>query len=225
MKNLSNILSVLAFVGVCILGILYYLGGNTSAKKTRVISTTDASKTALPSGSNIAYVDLDTLEEHYILFKKKKAEFEATDKALGNELERIATGLQNEYVELQKKAQAGQITQEQGELASRKMQQRQQELEMKKQNEGSALIKKQEDFNKKLQDDIRGFLDEYAQEKGYDFVMAYSKTGSILFANPEMDITEDVIDALNSGKSFSKKDDKKEEKVEAKLADTVSKTK
>jgi outer membrane protein len=219
MKNLSTILSILAFIGVCILGFLQLKGSGKSARKSRVITSTSPDAAKLTSSANIAFVDLDTLEDNYTLFKKKKAEFETLDKNLGNELERMATALQNEYMELQKKAQAGLITQEQGEAASRKMQQRQQELEMKKQNEGSALIKKQEEFNKKLQDDIRGFLDEYAIDKGYDFVMAYTKTGAILFANPDMDITADVIDALNSGKSNEKKDDKKETKV----ADTAAK--
>jgi outer membrane protein len=219
MKNISTILSILAFIGVCILGFLQFKGNGKSARKSRVITNASPDAAKLTSSANIAFVDLDTLEDNYTLFKKKKAEFETLDKNLGNELERMATALQNEYMELQKKAQAGLITQEQGEAASRKMQQRQQELEMKKQNEGSALIKKQEEFNKKLQDDIRGFLDEYAIDKGYDFVMAYTKTGAILFANPDMDITADVIDALNSGKSYEKKDDKKETKV----ADTASK--
>jgi outer membrane protein len=220
MKNLSTILSVLAFIGVCILGILYALGSNKSPKKSRVVTTNNTASAVAQSAINIAYVDLDTLEEHYNLFKKKKAEFETMDKNLGSELERMATSLQNEYVDLQKKAQSGQINQEQGELASRKLQQRQQELEMKKQNEGSALMKKQEEFNKKLQDDIRGFLDDYADEKGYDFVLAYTKTGSILYANVELDITTDVIDALNSGKTITKKDDKKEDVKAA--ADTAA---
>jgi outer membrane protein len=101
------------------------------------------------------------------------------------------------------------------------LQQRQQELEIKKQNDGSQLIKEQEKFNKKLQEDIRGFLEEFADEKGYDFVLAYTKTSTILFANPDLDITQEVIEALNSGKSYGKKNDK--ESDEKTTTDTVTK--
>ena len=218
MKNLSTILSILAFIGVCILG-FFHLKGGKGARKARVVSATpDAVKRG---GMSIAYVDLDTLEENYTFFKKKKAEFDAQDKKLGNEIDRLGTALQNEYIDLQKKAQAGTITQDQGEAIARKLQQRQQELEIKKQNDGSQLIKEQEKFNKKLQEDIRGFLEEFADEKGYDFVLAYTKTSTILFANPDLDITQEVIDALNSGKSYGKKNDK--ESDEKTTTDTVTK--
>jgi outer membrane protein len=208
MKHLSTILSIIAIIIAGVVGFNQFRGNGKSAKKARVISAGDTAALS-SSGLSIAYVDLDTLEENYTLFKKKKEEFEAMDKNLGTELERMQTQLQNEYMEIQKKAQAGSIPQDQLEMLSKKLQQRQQEIEVKKQNEGSQLIKKQEEFNKKLQDDIRGFLDEYAEDKGYDFVMAYTKTSTILFANPELDVTQDVIVALNSGKSFGKKDNKK----------------
>jgi outer membrane protein len=208
MKNISNILSVLAFIGVCILGFLQFKSGGKASRKPKVITSTDSNKT-LAAGGNLAYVNYDSLEENYVSFKKKKAEFEATDKNLGVELERMATSIQNDYMELQKKAQAGQMSQEQGEAASRKIQQRQQELEMKKQNEGAALIKKTEEFNKKLQDEMHGFLEDFAAEKGYDFIFAYTKASTILYVNPDFDITDDVLDALNSGKSFAKKEEKK----------------
>jgi outer membrane protein len=214
MKNLSTVLSSLAFIGVCILGFMQMKSTKKVARKAKVVSSSD-SNVAVASAGNLAYVNYDSLEANYGSYKKKKAEFEAMDKNLGQELERMQTALQNEYIELQKKAQAGQMTQEQGEAAGRRLQQRQQELEMKKQNEGAALIKKTEEFNKKLQDEMQGFLEEFASEKGYDFVFAYTKPSSLLYVNPDLDITADVLDALNSGKSYAKKDDKKEDKKSA----------
>ncbi len=205
MNKLSGILSILSFIGVCVLGYLHFNTKISKKAPSKVIVKNDSGQTAMPASSNIAYVDLDSLEASYDYFKKKKIEFEQKDKNLGAELERMATAIQNEYIDLQKKAQAGQITQEQGEAAQKKLMQKQQELEVKKQNQGAQLIKEQEDFNTKLQENIRGFLDEYATEKGYDYVLAYTKTSTILYANPEYNITEDVIEALNSGKTYSKK--------------------
>jgi outer membrane protein len=209
MNKLSNILSILSFIGVCILGFLHFKGGKSKAVKQpkQIVVKNDSGQvtTSTVSGSAIAYVDLDTLEVKYDVFKKKMAEFDAKDKNLGAELERMATAIQNEYIDLQKKAQAGQINQEQGEALQKKLLQKQQDLETKKQNQGTQLLKEQEDFNEKIQDNLRGFLKDYAAEKGYEYVFAYTKANSILFADEANNVTDDVLVALNSGKTFTEK--------------------
>jgi outer membrane protein len=209
MNKLSNILSILSFIGVCILGFLHFKGSSTKAIKQakQIVVKNDSGQvtTSTVAGSTIAYVDLDTLEVKYDVFKKKMAEFEAKDKNLGAELERMATAIQNEYIDLQKKAQAGQINQEQGEALQKKLVQKQQDLESKKQNQGTQLLKEQEDFNEKIQDNLRGFLKVYAAEKGYEYVFAYTKANSILFADEANNVTDDVLEALNSGKTFTEK--------------------
>ena len=69
MKTISTVLSVLAFIGVSILFAMQF-----SNKK-------DASKTktsfAAPvkGGGRIAYIDIDTLQNKYELYKVKKEEF------------------------------------------------------------------------------------------------------------------------------------------------------
>jgi outer membrane protein len=216
--KVANILSALALLGVGILAYLHFNGNTKKAGKTpRVIvtkdSTTGNETEIIAQGGNIAYVDLDTLEANYSYFKKKKTEFENRDKALGAELERTAADIQNEAAGLQERARNGQLTEAEGMAAEKRLYQRQQDLEKRRQNQGTALLDDQEKFNKDLQDNIRGFLDGYAEEKGYDLILAYTATSTILYVNEEMDITKEVTDALNSGKSFKKKDKKKEEDV------------
>ncbi len=215
MKYISTILSAIALF---IAG--YVLFTNKSSSKVTRAKVIDASNpgAVAASGANIAYVDLDTLETYYTDFKKKKAEFESQDKNLGAELERLASSLQRDAMDLDKKAQGGQVNEAQYKEGMMRLQERQQQLEQKRQNDGAGLIKKQEEFNAKLQKDIRAILENYASDKGYDFVLAYTKTSTILYANAESDITSDVVEELNSGKSA-----KSTKKEEVKTTDSSSK--
>jgi outer membrane protein len=215
MKYISTILSAIA---VLIAGyVLITNKGNAKPSRAKVIDANNANAVAASTGANIAYVDLDTLETYYSDFKKKKAEFETQDKNLGAELERLASGLQRDAMDLDKKAQAGQMNEAQYKEGMMRLQERQQQLEQKRQNDGAGLIKKQEEFNAKLQKDIRAILEDYASDKGFDFVLAYTKTSTILYANAESDITSDVVEALNSGKT-----PKTSKKEEAKTTDSAA---
>ncbi len=224
MKQFGNILSILSFIGVCILGVLHFNGNkkNNRISKPRIISG-DSNKSVIMQGANLAYVDIDTLEENYLSYKKRKAEFEVREKNIYNEIERGTKALQTEYSDAQRRAQAGTMSQAEQEGFQEKMMQKQQNLEVRKQDLSSKLMKDQDVFNKELHENIKGFLTGYAEEKGLDFVYFFTAEGlnSILYANKDLDITADVLDALNTGKKFNTKKTKIDEKPEAKEDETL----
>jgi outer membrane protein len=150
-----------------------------------------------PSGK-IAYVNLDTLEVSYEYFKLRKAEFEKKTAGMEAEVERLAQSFQNEYIAFQKKAQAGTLTQSEGEAAQKKLGQMQQNIESRRQSLQTQLMKEQETFNKELQKRLDDYLVKYNADKGYDFILSYVKGGNILFANKALDITADVIKGMNA---------------------------
>jgi len=198
MKYLPLVLSSLALIGVAI---LFGMRGNTKMPKTSLIKTKDSSgKEVVMSGVKIAYVDIDTLEANYDYFKKKKAEFETRQKNIDAELERMANALQNEYIALQKKAQNGELSQSEGEAAQQRLMQKQNELENKRSTLGNKYLKDQEDFNKEIHDNLHEYIKEYNEEMCYDYILSYSKDGSILYANDALDITRDVIEGMNNAK-------------------------
>ena len=195
MKQLPLVLSALSFVGVLVLFGMKFSGSSSNESK----QTKQAVNA--PAGGNsfrIGYVDIDTLEANYDYFKKKKAEFEGRQKSIDAELERLANGLQNDYINLQKKAEKGELTQAQGEAAQQSLMKRQQELELKRQNMAEKYMKDQEAFNKEIHDNLHAYIEKYNEEKGYDYILSYSKDGSILFANKELDVTADIIKGMNS---------------------------
>jgi outer membrane protein len=203
MKNLPIIFSSLALIGVAIL-----FGMNIkSNKKSRpdVITTKDSTgKEVVVAGARIAFVDIDTLESNYDYFKKRKVEFENRQKNIDAELEKMANTLQNEYAGLQKKAQDGLMSQAEGEAAQQRLMAKQQELELKRQNLGAKYLKDQDAFNKEIHDNLHKYIEQYNAEKGYDYILSYSKDGSILFANKDLDVTQDIIDGMNANKGAGK---------------------
>ncbi len=160
------------------------------------------------AGGKIAYVDIDTLEANYDYFKRKKAEFETRQKNIDADLEKMANALQNEYVALQNKAQKGELTQAEGEAAQQALMQKQQDLELKRQSLGSKYMKDQEAFNKEIHDNLHDYIKIYNEEKGYDYILSYSKDGSILYANDALDVTQDIIKGMNTKKADSKNNTK-----------------
>ena len=203
MKNISTILSALALLGVIILFVMK-TNDKKPTKKAINEKTENIGKIDENLSGKIAYIDIDTLEANYDYFKKRKAEFETRQKNIDSELERGASSLQSEYVSLQNKAQKGELSQAEGEAAQQKLMQKQQELELKRQNLASKFVKDQEIFNKEIHDNLHKYIEEYNEEKGYDYILSYSRDGSILFANKNLDVTQDIIKGMNKSISSPK---------------------
>lgn len=58
------------------------------------------------------------------------------------------------------------------------------------------LFKKRQEFVKPIQDKVYSAIEAYAKKRGYDFIFDRSSDASMLFANPELDKTQDIIDNL-----------------------------
>jgi outer membrane protein len=55
-----------------------------------------------------------------------------------------------------------------------------------------ALFKKRQDLVRPVQDKVYAAIEEYANERGYDFIFDKSGAAGIIFSNPEYDKTEDI---------------------------------
>jgi outer membrane protein len=190
MKNLSLILSTLSFVGVLALGAVHFSEKGKEPAATPVHTT---------GGSNLAYVDVDSLEARYELLKSKREDFKQRQAQMESELQRSYGQMQSDANEIQKKAQANSLTQSEYEAAQKRLMQMQQTLESRKQSMTEQLMKEQEEFNSDLKKRLDAFLTEYNKTHHYDFILSYSSAGSsLLYANTANNITQDVVDGMNA---------------------------
>lgn len=209
----------LASAAILSMALLASCGGDKKPKGQKAPATTTTTENNAPvSGPRLAYVNADTLNKHYQYLKDKEAAFEKKQNAYESEMSGKEKALQNEYMAFQKKAQEGTLTQTEGEAAQKRLSSQQQALEKRHQAISSEMAKEQmaiqEEFQKKLDE----FLASFNKDRNYDFIFTYSKNGGpILFANSALDITQEVLEAMNEDykNGGGKKDDKiagKEEK-------------
>lgn len=205
MKNV--LYGIVAVLAICV-GILFYqvqslkIGSDGTAensgtekkeiKKPVIInSATDP----LPKGS-IAYINIDTLNEKYLFISDYVKVLKNKRIALETQMQTMSQKFQEDYESAQQSAQAGLLPPAEMENKKRDLERQQRELE-NKQIQMDKLAMDMQEKNEQLQRDVKDFLAVNYEGK-YDFIMAYTTAvPTILLADPKLEITYQVLDALN----------------------------
>lgn len=166
---------------------------------------------------NIVFIDLDTLLAKYDLYNESKASIEAkasvAEKEIGKKLESFQKKVetfQKEVMQIQQNADN--IAPVELQKLSDKYARQQKDLE----NEEQSLLKQREEAARaletnlaELQAELKKSIDEYlekiAKERGYDFILSKGSVGGVLYGNKNLDITREVIDAINKEYALRKK--------------------
>ncbi len=149
-----------------------------------------------PSG-RIVYVNTDTLLNNYEYYKDVVKEFENKSFALENELQRKAQSFQNEVALFQRRAQAGGLSEQQGQTQQAALQKKEQDIMMYRENAAGNLQQEQAKKTDELLTKIQDYLGKYNSSDKYDMVIGYSKGGGVLYAKEDLDITQEVLKGLN----------------------------
>jgi outer membrane protein len=197
MKNISVAINVVLFL---LVGYLYYLHFSSDKKVTAVSHTVkDSSGQAKV---RVAYIDLDSLQSNYDLYKKIKGESDKKQEAASNELTAMQARYQTRAVELQKKGAT--MTQQEQSDAMKEINKMQQDLQERKQKWDNELY----DYNSKMKEDIlkrlQDFLKEYNSDSKYDYILSY-EPGFMFYKDSTLNITKDVIEGLNARYNKEKK--------------------
>lgn len=60
-----------------------------------------------------------------------------------------------------------------------------------------TLFQRRQDLVRPIQDRVYGAIEDYAEEKGYDFIFDKGGTGGLIYSNTEYDKTTDIVRKLN----------------------------
>lgn len=147
--------------------------------------------------SSVAVVDIDTLADKCNYCKDGQKALEAKKKALTKQFNAKTQSLQNAVINFQKKAQAGQFTsQQEAQKQQAALQKQQQDLQVFQERIERDLAKAQQEYQDKLRKDLNTFLKEYNKDGRFKVII--SKSGdNVLYTDPSVDITNDVIEGLN----------------------------
>ncbi len=176
--------------------------GQKSATTTAAISPNE---TAVAPGEKIVYVNSDSLLTKYEYFKEVRARLEDKTKKAESDLRSKAEAFQKQVGQYQ---QAGQgMTNEQRASTEQRLQQQQQQLQALNQSTSTQLATEESEEMKKIYDNVETYLQKLSEDKGYKMVLTYSRGNSaILYGDSTLDITQEVLTALNEQYKTEKAD-------------------
>lgn len=200
MKNTSTIINVILGIAVAVLFYLHFSSSQDLAQvKAQQADTTPDKTFKLPKdlqGAKILYVNIDSINTNYHAFTELSQE---AGSGLQNQMavyQRKAANLQERYAKLQEQVNMGTIATADAEKEEASINAGLDELKRMETNlaylESNAMQK-----NDMISQEIALYFRSYAQEKGIDFIMMFGTGMPIIYANDSLDVTRDVVVALN----------------------------
>lgn len=189
MKNLGTILGALALIGV-----IWLAFGKSGAKSTEKAEVSEA--IADPNrGIRLAYVRIDTLQSKYLYFVELSEQLSKEEEVARKEIEKRQRDIQID-VNLYQQEAPKMTPQERQKNEADLMRVRDNYMAYEEQLT-ATLMKKQEQLNKSMKDDMDSVLVKMKDELNLDFILLHSEGGALVYANKDYDITNVVVERLN----------------------------
>lgn len=190
MKKIFTLASALLLSGAL-------MGGLTSCGNNQNGQTAPAAG-GDSCGMAIAYVNVDSLLTNYDFAKDlNEALIKKTEDARAN-FNSQAQNFERDYNEFQRKLQTNAFLNEQrAQSEATRLENKKNQLDQLNAKLQQELAQEQLDMNTRLNDTIQNFLKEYNAVKKYQFIFSNTLNDNILIAQPQYDITGEVLQMLN----------------------------
>jgi outer membrane protein len=197
MKKISVVLYVVLFAAVALLFVLHFTGGNKGkASGTHV--------TGKP-GEGIAYVNIDTVIINFDMANDRKNDLMAKQKSAEAELNSKGVAYQKGVNDYQDKVNKGLVTRAAAQQMEQALLQQQQELVNLRDKLQQDLMEEQNVMNRQVIDYITKFLEENKSDYNYQYILGKSFGSLVLYSDQGLDITKQVLEALNNKYKSEKK--------------------
>lgn len=197
MKNTSLVLSIVLFIAVAGLYLLYFTGVNSTSLG---VAGSDNDKKL--SGFNVAYIKVDSLVVNYDFAQDIHDGFTKQQEAFTKEYGEKRSRFESQAMAFQEKVQRGGfLTQERAMQERDRLVGEEQQIGRLDQELSSKLAQMQADNNKILLDSIMSYLKVYNKNKQYSYIFNASE---ILIGDEKNNITKEVLINLNARYAKSK---------------------
>ncbi|MFO8234722.1 MAG: OmpH family outer membrane protein [Bacteroidales bacterium] len=199
LTKLSPIFNIVLLIAVIILFYFQFAGDGKPFEETKKTDSEKVSEEEFKSYEQlrVAYVNLDSLLEEYDMYVDKRAEYEREQNESMSKLQTRSQQLREEYQEMQEKVNKGLMTRSRAQIAQQELGQKEQQLYQMRDQVTSELSEKEEVINRQVLNNIMDYLDEYAKENDFHYVLSYSFGGPILYKAKQFNVTKDVLKGLN----------------------------
>lgn len=164
------------------------------AKQTQSIETTPTTQVSNPS---YAIVDIDSLMINYKFCQEREKELESKQNTYSNQFNSKVNAFQNHAAKFQEDLQNSKFTsQQEAENAQAKLQNEQASIQQMQAKIEGDMAKAMQSYQSVLQDSIHNFIKDFNKDGKYKAI--FSKSGNnVLFVDPSIDVTKEVIEGLN----------------------------
>ncbi|HZX59403.1 MAG TPA: OmpH family outer membrane protein [Mucilaginibacter sp.] len=195
MKTKATLLTI-STMALLVAGSMVSCNQNKTADQSAQVSAAGPTK--------IVFINQDTLVFKYEYAKDMRKRLEDKGKSAQNDVGSRQQALQREGADYQRNANT--MSADQRSSTEQRLQREAQEFQQYQQNAGAQLQGEQSDEMKKLYDKLYTFTKQYAKDNGYKMVLTF-QTGNtnLLYADPSLDVTNDVVKKINDAYAKEKK--------------------
>lgn len=172
---------------------------NEKAKDSAVVVATPVvnhTSSADVPGAKIAWANSDSVSKYYTLANELRKNLEEQKLSAQGTLETMYGKFEKKQKALEKEAPI---------LGQTELQQKYQELQMLEQE----ILQKEQMLQQELSQNeysattgyinlTNEFMQEIGQKLGYDYVISFAAGGQLMYGNPALDITDEIISELNT---------------------------
>lgn len=177
-------------------GLISCADNKANNENTGAPAAANAANTESATAINIRYVDIDSVMSAYTLAKelneqgrKIMLDYQRMENQKRNEIQSLGASIE------QKRNSNGYLSQESFDADVNSLNRKQTEAANILGAHQEKINKQLAEFDRQLNDSIRGFIEQYNATRSYDAIL-YRASG--LYFNPALDITDEIIAGLNA---------------------------
>ncbi len=183
----SLIISVISIV-IAIIAIVFALTKTKTSQET----------TSVPSNTSdlkVAYVNVDTLLNHYDLYNNLMINYYNKQNTYERQLQSKLTAIQRQAMTVQDQYQKGLITTVTYQQKMQNLQVEQEKVQQWYQEKSQELAQDQQIIMNRVTDSIISTINEFNKDAQYYLIL---NKAALLYGTPTMDITDTIINLMNS---------------------------
>ena len=193
MKRFASILGIAAMT-------VFAAGCANTGSSQDTQNAAETAETAAPKGA-IVYFNLDRVLQEYDMANELRSVVETKVNSINQEVNRRGNKLEKDINAFRDKINKGLLTQSVAEQQSQKLAEQQNSFETYAAQKQQEVLEEQQVMMNQLADAINNYLAEFNADKKYAMIIATQ--GDILStpvvnADPELDITDDLLAGLNA---------------------------
>ncbi|HKL38595.1 MAG TPA: OmpH family outer membrane protein [Bacteroidales bacterium] len=200
MRKVNLIINIVLIIAVALLFVFQFTSageGMTQKDDKKGSAQKAADSISIKGNLRVAYVNIDTLLAGYQMYQDKRDDFVEQQTSSQAELQSRSQELQQRVQDLREKLSKGMITRAKAQMLQKDLGEKEQQLYQLRDQMSSELAEKEQVIYRQVLNSVMEYLEEYADNNDFHYILSYSFGGPILYTNNKLNVTSEVMEGLN----------------------------